>query len=55
MNEIDVETVTAVDQSGLALCLVAVRRYDVEIGAQSACFADAWSLALAAPGEIEAV
>lgn len=55
VNEIDLETVTAVDQSGLALCLVAVRRYGVEIGAQSACFANAWSLALAAPGEIEAL
>lgn len=55
VNEIDLETVTAVDQAGLALCLVAVRRYGVEIGAQSTCFANAWNLALAAPGEIEAV
>jgi len=53
VNEIDVESVTAVDQSGLALCLVASRRYGVKIGAQSTCFAHAWSLALAAPGEIE--
>lgn len=55
VNEIDVETVTAVDQSGLALCLVAVQRYGVAIGAQSACFTNAWNLALAAPGEIEAI
>lgn len=53
VNEIDVESVTAVDQSGLALCLVASRRYGVKIGAQSTCFAHAWNLALAAPGEIE--
>ncbi|HSG22846.1 MAG TPA: PilZ domain-containing protein [Azonexus sp.] len=53
VHEIDVEAVTAVDQSGLALCLVATRRHGVEIGTQSACFARAWSLALAAPGEIE--
>ena len=55
VNEIDVEAVTAVDQSGLALCLVATRRHGVEIGAQSACFTSAWNLALAAPGEFESL
>jgi len=55
VNEIDVEAVTAVDQSGLALCLVATRRHGVEIGAQSDCFTNAWNLALAAPGEIESL
>lgn len=53
VEEIDVEAVTAVDQGGLALCLVATRRHGAEIGAQSDCFANAWKLALAAPGNIE--
>lgn len=53
VHEIDVEAVTAVDQSGLALCLVAMTRYGVKIGSQSACFSSAWRLACAAPGEIE--
>lgn len=48
VNEIDVEAVTAVDQAGLALCLVAVARHGVEMGAQSACFAELWRQA--APG-----
>jgi hypothetical protein len=45
VNEIDVEAVTAVDQAGLALCLVAAGRHGVEIGAQSECFALAWKQA----------
>ena len=49
VNQLDVEAVTAVDQSGLALCLVATTRHGVEIGAQSACFASAWRQAFAAP------
>ena len=55
VNEIDVEGVTEIDQSGLALCLVAIKRHGVVIGAQSACFASAWNQALAAPGEIESL
>lgn len=47
VKELDVEGVTAVDQSGLALCLVATTRHGVEIGAQSECFADAWRQACA--------
>lgn len=50
VDEIDLEAVTAVDQSGLALCLVATGRHGVVIGAQSECFAGAWKLALAIPG-----
>ena len=42
VDEIDVSEVTAVDQSGLALCAVATARYPVKIGAQSECFAKAW-------------
>lgn len=53
VDEIDLESVTAVEQAGLALCLVATTRHGVAIGAQSQCFADAWKLALAVPGEIE--
>jgi hypothetical protein len=53
VNQIDAEGVTEIDQGGLALCLVAIKRHGVEIGAQSACFATAWSQALATPGEIE--
>lgn len=53
VDEIDLESVTAVDQSGLALCLVATGRYGVAIGAQSECFAGAWKLALAIPGAMD--
>lgn len=42
VNEIDVEAVTAVDQAGIALCLVATGRHGVVIGGQSECFAAAW-------------
>jgi hypothetical protein len=53
IDEIDLESVTAVDQSGLALCLVATARHQAVIGAQSDCFAGAWKLALAIPGATE--
>lgn len=49
VDEIDVSAVTAVDQAGLALCLVAVTRHNVEMGRQSACFATAWQTALGMP------
>lgn len=51
VDEIDLGGVTVVDQSGVALCLVAVGRHGVKLGAQSACFAEAWKLSLAVPGE----
>lgn len=54
VDEIDLAGVTAVDQAGLALCLVAVNRHGAIIGAQSDCFAGAWKLALAVPGTLEA-
>lgn len=54
VDEIDLEGVTAVEQAGLALCLVATNRHRVAIGAQSPCFSEAWALALAAPGSLEA-
>ena len=50
VDEIDVGGVTTVDQAGLALCLVATRRYGIILREQSECFASAWKLALAAPG-----
>ena len=52
IEELDVEAVTAVDQAGLALCLVAVNRHGVKLGSQSECFAGAWKMALAVPGEM---
>ena len=54
VDEIDVEAVTAVDQAGLALCLVATNRYAVTIGARSACFAEEWATAQFVPGQAEA-
>lgn len=53
VDEIDLAGVTLIDQAGLALCLVASSRHGVRMGAQSQCFAEAWKLALAVPGEIE--
>jgi hypothetical protein len=50
VDELDLKAVTAVDQGGLALCLVATGRYGVTLGSQSACFAEAWKLAQAVPG-----
>ncbi len=52
VEEMDLGSVTAVDQNGLALCLVATGRHNVAIGEQSQCFADAWKLAQALPGSI---
>jgi len=46
VDEIDVEGVTQVESAGLALCLVAVSRHGVEIGARSPCFAAAWQQAV---------
>lgn len=53
VNEIDVSEVTAVDQAGLALCLVAQGRYKAVIGQQSECFAKAWRESLRVPGAME--
>ncbi len=50
VDELDVEGVTAVDQAGLALCVVATTRHRVVVGDQSACFAEAWQQAMASPG-----
>lgn len=50
VDRIDLSGVTAVEEAGMALCLMATGRYGVAIGEQSACFADAWKLALAMPG-----
>jgi hypothetical protein len=50
VDELDLKAVTAVDQGGLALCVVATGRYGVALGNQSACFAEAWKLAQAVPG-----
>lgn len=55
VDEINLESVTAVDQGGLALCLVATNRHGVDIGAQSECFAEAWKVALSVPGALEGV
>lgn len=55
VDEINLEAVTSVDQGGLALCLVAINRHGVEIGAQSECFADEWKQALAVPGAAEGI
>lgn len=52
VNEMDLAGVTAIDQAGLALCLVATSRHGAEIGGQSACFALAWEMALARPGSV---
>lgn len=53
IDEIDLSGVSAVEQAGLALCLVATSRYGVSIGGMSPCFAEAWRLALAVPGTLE--
>lgn len=42
LDAIDVSGVTAVDDAGLALCVLAAGRYQVNIGEGSACFAEAW-------------
>lgn len=54
VDEIDVSEVTAVDQAGLALCVVATARHRVKMGAQSSCFATAWKMAVNGPlGELK--
>lgn len=53
IEELDVEAVTAIDQAGLALCLVAVNRHGVKLGSQSDSFACGWKMALAVPGEMD--
>lgn len=55
VDEINLESVTAVDQGGLALCMVATSRHGVGIGAQSECFAEAWKQALLVPGTLEGI
>ncbi|HEX6733412.1 MAG TPA: PilZ domain-containing protein [Azonexus sp.] len=50
VDEMDLAAVSAVDQGGLALCLVATGRHGVSIGAQSECFASAWQQVQAMPG-----
>lgn len=52
VDEIDLEGVTLVEQAGLALCVVANSRHGAALGLQSQCFAEAWKLALAVPGEL---
>jgi len=55
VDEIDVEEVTAVDQAGLALCVVATGRHQVNMGKQSACFSGAWKQVVNGPlGILEA-
>lgn len=51
VDEIDLSGVTAVDQAGVALCVVASGRHGATIGAQSPCFAGVWKQALAVPGD----
>ena len=53
VDEIDLEGVSVVDSAGIALCLVAIGRHAVKLGAQSECFADAWKQAIAVPGALE--
>jgi hypothetical protein len=50
VDEIDAEGITAVDPAGLALCMVALHRHGVTIGARSACFSEAWESALLVAG-----
>lgn len=38
VDEIDVSAVTAIDQAGLALCVVAFERHGAALGARSTCF-----------------
>ncbi len=53
VDEIDLDGVSVVDSAGIALCLVATGRHAVKLGAQSACFAEAWKKAIAVPGAME--
>lgn len=52
VDEINMSGITAVDQAGLALCLVATSRHGVEIGEQSECFASAWKTTMIKPGAV---
>lgn len=54
VDEIDLSGVTAVDQAGVALCIVASGRHGARIGEQSPCFAETWKQALAVPGGTDA-
>lgn len=42
VDRIDVSGVTAVDEDGLNLCLLAMGRYQVDVSQGSECFAKAW-------------
>lgn len=42
IDELDLAGVTSVEASGLALCLLAKEKYQVNIGACSPCFTAAW-------------
>lgn len=53
VEEIDLSGVTAVEQAGLGLCMVATSRYGVTLGERSACFDEAWRLAMAMPGALD--
>ncbi len=50
VNEIDLAGVTAVEQAGLALCMVATNRHGAQLGERSAVFSEAWTFAQALPG-----
>ncbi len=52
VNEIDLAGVTAVEQAGLALCMVAINRHGAQLGEQSVVFSEAWAFAQALPGAI---
>lgn len=53
VDGIDVSEVTAIDQAGPALCLLAQSRYGAGIGRQSECFAADWHGVLRAPAAME--
>lgn len=42
VREIDLSEVTAVDTAGMALCLIAVERYQVSFSSMSPCVRSAW-------------
>jgi hypothetical protein len=50
VDEMDLGSVTAVDQNGLDLCLTATTRHNVTLSAQSPCFAEAWKRVQASSG-----
>lgn len=53
VDEIDLSGVTAVEQAGLGLCMIATSRYGVAITERSKCFDEAWNLAMAMPGALD--